>query len=469
MQEPSDSKGRRSSFHGGSSSFLKNLNSLLKLRKSPGRPAEVAEPRKTSAFGHSADDWSRGPSVRPPGLVARCSTGSVYRSQSHRRQGSSSSTKREFKPSHSNAVQHASQCGNCMLRSMQPLADSPAERCSMRGEAFASPVCARGTENKTVPPYVYDSRLPASAIPCHMKDSSTDQLPRISVDVLAAILDGKFSSYYCAVYIIDCRFEYEFQAGHIKNAINVSSRRDLEAEFIQKRMQRCSADPGRPPLLVFHCEYSSYRGPIIAAHLRNYDRMLNHDQYPRLHYPDIVVLEGGFKSFIDAFPGFCQGHYVGMDSCENHELELARFKRDSKTILTRQNSQHIFQEQGQEGGHGSIGRPHAPDVGLGSLLPTRRPSFSFDAPPQSPSLAIGANSGSSACSCSSSTRSVLTGKMLLMHDLTVDVKACDKDDQDDQFSFDLDDELAITVGDVFSSPVGRRLFPEIVKEENDDS
>ncbi|AEY95146.1 FABR087Cp [Eremothecium gossypii FDAG1] len=468
MQEAGDSKGRRSSFHGGSSSFLKNLNSLLKLKKSPGRPAEGAEPANEPHLGDNAKERDRGLCTRPPGPVSRCSTGTVYRSPSHRRQGSSASAKREFKPSHATAVQHASHCCNCMLRGMQPPADSPAERCVTRGEAFANPVCSRGLESKSVPPYVYDSRLPASAIPWHTKDSSTDQLPRISVDVLAAILDGKFSSHYSEVYIIDCRFEYEFQAGHIKNAINVSSRRELEAEFIQKRIQRCSADPGRPPLLVFHCEYSSYRGPIIAAHLRNYDRILNHGQYPRLHYPDIVVLEGGFKSFIEAFPGFCQGHYVGMDSYVNHELELARFKRDSKTILTRQNSQHIFQEQGQEGGHGLAGRAYQPDP-VATLLPTRRPSFSFDAPPQSPSLVIGGNSGSSACSCSSSTRSVLTGKMLLMHDLTTDVKACDKDDQDDQFSFDLGDELAITVGDLFSSPVGRRLFPEIVKEEDNDS
>lgn len=188
---------------------------------------------------------------------------------------------------------------------------------------------------------IYDSRLEISKLPIHYEEHSSDNLPRITVETLLQIMNDDYSKFYQEVYIVDCRFQYEFLGGHIKDAINISKQKQLEEEFIHKRHIRC-CDSERPPLIVFHCEFSSYRGPIMASHLRTCDRIINHDNYPKLHFPDVVVLDGGFKTFYEKYPNKCEGHYVCMDS-KNHELELSEFKRDSKKLMTRANSTQIFQ------------------------------------------------------------------------------------------------------------------------------
>ena len=40
-------------------------------------------------------------------------------------------------------------------------------------------------------------------------------------------------------------------------------------------------------ILVFHCEFSSKRGPDYCTKLRTKDRNVNKDVYPGLHYPEV--------------------------------------------------------------------------------------------------------------------------------------------------------------------------------------
>ena len=54
-----------------------------------------------------------------------------------------------------------------------------------------------------------------------------------------------------------------------------------------------------PHVLIFHCEFSSERGPKMYRFLRDQDRELNKDSYPRLVYPEIYVLEGGYKALFE--------------------------------------------------------------------------------------------------------------------------------------------------------------------------
>ena len=54
-----------------------------------------------------------------------------------------------------------------------------------------------------------------------------------------------------------------------------------------------------PHVLIFHCEFSSERGPKMYRFLREQDRELNKDSYPKLNYPEVYVLEGGYKAFYE--------------------------------------------------------------------------------------------------------------------------------------------------------------------------
>lgn len=53
--------------------------------------------------------------------------------------------------------------------------------------------------------------------------------------------------------------------------------------------------PDRRVILVFHCEFSSERGPRMCRFVRQRDRDVN--DYPRLHYPELYVLKDGYKDF----------------------------------------------------------------------------------------------------------------------------------------------------------------------------
>ncbi|KAL3232788.1 M-phase inducer phosphatase [Nakaseomyces bracarensis] len=189
----------------------------------------------------------------------------------------------------------------------------------------------------TVTKRICKSSLEICNISTFQKDNCVSPMfPRITSNSLASLITNKtHEPYYKAYYIIDCRFEYEFQGGHIENAINIYSKERLESEFLQNYKDL-------PALLIFHCEFSNHRGPNLASHLRNCDRILNHENYPELCFPDIVILDGGYQDFFQKFPELCYPKsYISMNSTENlnnYEEEMNRFRKDRKKFTTRNNS-----------------------------------------------------------------------------------------------------------------------------------
>ncbi|GMM36220.1 putative tyrosine protein phosphatase [Saccharomycopsis crataegensis] len=188
-----------------------------------------------------------------------------------------------------------------------------------------------------------DSYLKKSKIATfNVKD---DTIPRISVDTLVCLLDGEYSSSFEKITIIDCRFEYEYQGGHINGSLNISSQTQLEETFLTNLTKTVDTNGNQRNLMVFHCEFSSYRGPFMALHLRQCDRIINKENYPNLNFPNIVVLEGGYKSFFNLHSSRCYPQcYVEMNDDKHKvacERELDRFRKDRKKILTKASSFHF--------------------------------------------------------------------------------------------------------------------------------
>ncbi|KAF7684019.1 M-phase inducer phosphatase 1 [Astathelohania contejeani] len=125
-----------------------------------------------------------------------------------------------------------------------------------------------------------------------------DSLQRITPSTLCDLIDRKYDIEF---YILDCRYFYEFQGGHIKGALCLNSTESIE-RFMQTHQRA---------VLIFHCEYSSVRGPRMATYLRNKDRASN--IYPALKFPEIYILDGGYKRFYEEKRRYCDPpFYISM-------------------------------------------------------------------------------------------------------------------------------------------------------------
>jgi M-phase inducer tyrosine phosphatase len=98
--------------------------------------------------------------------------------------------------------------------------------------------------------------------------------------------DGIFETHI----VLDCRFPYEYNAGHISGAVNLTSlelMRDLYDHFC-----------GHNVCFVFHCEFSHTRGPTWAMRFCAFDQLRNLKEAGGLttHYPNVFILNGGSKA-----------------------------------------------------------------------------------------------------------------------------------------------------------------------------
>lgn len=84
-------------------------------------------------------------------------------------------------------------------------------------------------------------------------------------------------------------------------------------------------------IIIFHCEFSSERGPTLLKFLRNQDRILNENIYPHLFYPELYLLEGGYKLFYENHKAFCEPQtYKPMLHAE-HTDDYKHFRAKAKS------------------------------------------------------------------------------------------------------------------------------------------
>lgn len=153
-----------------------------------------------------------------------------------------------------------------------------------------------------------------------------DSLPRINQGTLLDVLDGNYDGQFDNIIIVDCRFEYEYEGGHINGALNYNDKDALATELFDKPKSRTA--------LILHCEYSAHRAPIMAKYIRHHDRAINVDTYPHLTYPDMYILDGGYSSFFASHSIRCYPqNYVEMSAKEHEfacERGLGKVKQRSK-------------------------------------------------------------------------------------------------------------------------------------------
>ncbi|EFO19886.1 hypothetical protein LOAG_08608 [Loa loa] len=127
--------------------------------------------------------------------------------------------------------------------------------------------------------------------------------------------------------LIDCRYPYEYEGGHIKGALNIYDPVELENTFFPK----CSA---AFKIMLKKFRYFTANIQVLegqccnASHLRKSDRVRNYANYPFLYYNEIYVLQGGYNSFYstddDCFKDLCEPTgYVSMrDKKHSYALKI---------------------------------------------------------------------------------------------------------------------------------------------------
>ncbi|XP_044730099.1 M-phase inducer phosphatase-like [Chrysoperla carnea] len=155
-------------------------------------------------------------------------------------------------------------------------------------------------------------------------------LKSITANTLSKLIQGDFIETVQSYKIIDCRYPYEYDGGHIKGAINYFTKEQIESELFKTNMINNSNSSNKRDIIIFHCEFSAQRGPKLFRFLRELDRNYNKDIYPALYYPEIYLLEGGYKRFFEQFSNLCEPiAYKRMDD-PAHEMECRLFRAQKR-------------------------------------------------------------------------------------------------------------------------------------------
>lgn len=164
-----------------------------------------------------------------------------------------------------------------------------------------------------------------------IENGKHNDLKSISPETLSDLLNSKDVDSVDEIALVDCRYPYEYEGGHIAGAINIWEQQTMTSTFFGSNAMSSSSNT-RPNIVIFHCEFSSERGPRMARFLREQDRKVNKENYPNLHYPEIYLLEGGYKSFYLQNKSHCEpDSYKPMDH-PSHVSDLKLFRSKSKSL-----------------------------------------------------------------------------------------------------------------------------------------
>jgi len=160
------------------------------------------------------------------------------------------------------------------------------------------------------------------------KSRKHPDLACISPETMIDVLKNVYLSEIENLHIIDCRYPYEYEGGHIQSAKNLYTRSQIYNEFFRKPIQL--NDPLKRNIFIFHCEFSSERAPSLLRYFRSEDRNIHERSYPKLHYPEIYLLEGGYKAFYEYSKELCiPDQYRTMIDIDYQE-EYRQYRSETK-------------------------------------------------------------------------------------------------------------------------------------------
>ncbi|NXP26337.1 MPIP1 phosphatase, partial [Scytalopus superciliaris] len=168
-------------------------------------------------------------------------------------------------------------------------------------------------------------------------DGKHQDLKYIDSEMIVSVLTGKFESFIKQCVIIDCRYPYEYEGGHIKGAINLHMEEDVENYLLKKPIE---PSENKRVIVVFHCEFSSERGPRMCRFVREQDRLSN--EYPNLHYPELYVLKGGYKDFFSRCRSFCEPQSYRPMHHKDFKEDLKRFRTKSRTWAGEKSKREMY-------------------------------------------------------------------------------------------------------------------------------
>ena len=119
----------------------------------------------------------------------------------------------------------------------------------------------------------------------------------VSAVTVRDVLAGKYPQR--ETVIVDCRFGYEYEGGHLPGALNFppNSEKALASLLFDEGgpVSRAEASDN-DALVILHCEFSQCRAPRMAAELLKLGRQ----------GIEVYVMKGGYAEFYRIFPSLCE-------------------------------------------------------------------------------------------------------------------------------------------------------------------
>ncbi|KAJ8316983.1 hypothetical protein KUTeg_004887 [Tegillarca granosa] len=148
-------------------------------------------------------------------------------------------------------------------------------------------------------------------------------LKNISNTTVKNLIEGKYHDTISDYKIIDCRYPYEYEGGHVQGAENIYTREAM-SEFLNRH------NTNKKTILIFYCEFSSERGTKMCRYLREKDRELNSENYPALNYPEIYLMYGGYKDLFQNHKEVCEPMEYKPMLHADHADDLRYFRAKTK-------------------------------------------------------------------------------------------------------------------------------------------